>query len=135
MKQILLIMTAALAGCTMAGDEQAESIRAADDRRALADRLAGRVAGPAQSCVPLRTLRGNRGYGEDTIVFEGAGRTLYVNKTRSPCPRLDPWNAIRIRTIGSSLCANEPIHVFDPTTGTEFGSCSLGEFTPYRREG
>ena len=136
MRRFILPIAAAatLGGCAMSDGPEAAAATSADDSRALAEALAGRTAGPPQQCVQRSTLRGNRGYGERTIVFEGPGDTLYVNRTRNACPRLRPWNAIRIRTMGNSLCSNELVQVFDPTTGTEYGGCSLGEFTPYRRE-
>jgi len=135
MRQFILPIAAAaaLGGCTMSDGPETASAASSDGSRALAEVLAGRTAGPPQQCVQLNTLRGNRGYGENTIVFEGPGDLVYVNRTRSACPRLQPWNAIRIRTIGNSLCSNELVQVFDPQTGTEYGGCSLGEFTPYRR--
>jgi len=137
MKQFILPIAAAaaLGGCAMSQDPESAAATSTEDRRALAEALGDRVAGPAQQCVQRSTLRGNRGYGERTIVFEGPGSTLYVNRTLNACPRLRPWNAIRIRTMGNSLCSNELVQVFDPTTGTEYGGCSLGEFTPYRRAG
>jgi hypothetical protein len=137
MKLIILPIAAAaaLGGCAMSDGPETTAATSAEDGRALAEALGDRVAGPAQQCVQRNTLRGNRGYGERTIVFEGPGSTLYVNRTRSACPRLQPWNAIRIQTMGNSLCSNELVQVFDPATGTEYGGCSLGEFTPYRRAG
>ena len=137
MKQYILPIAAAaaLGGCAMSEDPETAAATTAEDRRALAETLGDRVAGPPQQCVQRNTLKGNRGYGEHTIVFEGPGSTLYVNRTRNACPRLRPWNALRIRAQGNSLCSNELVQVFDPVTGTDYGSCSLGEFTPYRRAG
>jgi hypothetical protein len=85
------------------------------------------------TCVNSRDLRGNRTVGENHILFQGNGDRLWVNETRGSCPSLNFGRALRFRTTGTQFCQGEIAAVFDPTSGVEYGSCSLGEFTPYRR--
>jgi hypothetical protein len=96
--------------------------------------LAGRTAGRPQSCVMLTQLRGNKTYGEGVIVFEGqTDRTIYVNRPPAGCPELGWDRALRTRTTTGQLCSNDIVTVFDPTSGMQYGSCSLGDFVPYTR--
>jgi hypothetical protein len=125
---------ASLAACSMTGDEPARAF--ADEERLLAEAVGNRtVAGRPQQCVQSRELGGNRGVGANIIVFDGPGQGVYVNRTRSECPRIGDWNTVVVRSTGSSLCANDIIHVVDLQNGVDYGACSLGEFTPYRRGG
>ena len=130
MRTILLVPLAALAACTAAADEVETSPA---DQAALTEALAGRTAGDPVACVRSQELRGNRSVGERMILFDGPGNTVYVNRTRSSCPRIQPWNALRWQSTQTAMCAGEIVRVFDPTTGVELGACGLGEFTPYRR--
>ncbi|HEY0112378.1 MAG TPA: DUF6491 family protein [Allosphingosinicella sp.] len=131
MKTLLLIGIAALsAGCAM--NEEVESDRV--DADLLASELRGyEQAGAPVSCVSLRDLRGNRSAGEGAIIFDGSGRQLWVNRPRDGCPNMRFGHALRINTTMSRLCSGEIVTVFDPVARLDVGSCSVGEFTPYRR--
>jgi hypothetical protein len=131
-KIILSAAIASLAACTMTGDKPARA--SADEETRLAAMTAGLVPGRPQQCVQRNLLQGNRG-GENYIVFDGPGRSLYVNRTRGECPRITDWNTVTVRSSGSSMCAMDVIHVVDLQTGVDYGACSLGDFIPYRREG
>ena len=96
--------------------------------------IAGRTAGPPQTCVSQQLLGGNKTYGEGVIVFEGnTNSTLYVNRPPAGCPELRWDRALRTRTTSTQLCSNDIVTVFDPVSHIEYGSCSLGEFVEYRR--
>jgi hypothetical protein len=128
---------ALVAGCVNESDEMSAAAAAvgnAVEADALAEALAGRTAGAPRSCVRLQDVRNTRGAGPDTILFDGPGDVVYVNRARSSCPDIKSWHAIRTRTLGTNLCSGELIRVFDPNSGIEFGGCSLGEFVPWRRE-
>jgi hypothetical protein len=131
MKKSLFVL-AALAGCTaQTPPEMTEAQQAS-----LTDTLAGYTAGPPVSCVNQRLLRDNRSYGEGVIVFSGITRsTLWVNRPAAGCPELRSSRALRTRTPSTQLCRGDIASVFDPVSGIEYGSCALGDFTPYRRAG
>lgn len=96
--------------------------------------IAGRTAGPPQSCVNMTQLRGNRTYGEGVMVFDGTTNSvIYVNRPPNGCPELKWSRALRTRTSTNQLCRNDIVTVFDPTSGIEYGGCGLGDFVPYRR--
>jgi hypothetical protein len=114
----------------------------AEGRRAPAPRESGSLAGalrnyeqsgPAVSCVSTRDLRGNRSAGEGSILFEGQGRMLWVNRPPSGCPELGLGRALKTQIPGTRLCRGDIVTVFDPVSGFEGGSCGLGDFTPYKR--
>jgi hypothetical protein len=126
-----LLGLAALAACTASADDRVEA--SAAEEAALGEALGGRTAGRPVSCVRQQDLRNSRGAGPGTILFDGPGDLVYVNRTLSACPAIRPWYAIRHRTTQTAMCTGELIQVFDPANGVEYGGCTLGEFTPYRR--
>jgi hypothetical protein len=131
MKTIVAAAILALAaGCTA---EPPAQLSATNEAK-LAEALGGRVqAGPPQSCVTQRNLGGNRSAGEGAIIFSTSGSDLvYVNRPRAGCPDIRS-GAIRTRTTTSQLCSGDIVEMFDPVNNIPYGSCALGEFTPYRR--
>jgi hypothetical protein len=132
MKKLVAISLAVLtAGC--AAQEPMEMT--AEAQTQLAEELRGRSAGAPVNCVSQRLLRGNRSVGESAIIFEGPGSVIYVNRPAAGCPDLEPGRALITRKPSTQLCAGDIATVFDPVTRFEYGSCGLGEFTPYRRTG
>ena len=130
MKHLALPLLAGLvAGCM--AQEPVELSPAAQTR--LAQELEGRTAGPSQACVPQQTLRGNRSIGDGVMLFDGPGEIVYVNRPAGGCPSLEFGRALVTRSISSQLCRGDIVTVVDPTTGTEYGGCGLGDFVPYRR--
>ena len=91
--------------------------------------LAGTVAGKPISCLSPRTITDQRIVSESTILFR-AGR-WYRNDLRTACPGLDDRHTIIVRSYGSGTCEGDIFQVADLTSGTTYGSCSLGSFTPY----
>jgi hypothetical protein len=133
MKAIIMLLAASLAaGCTHNGGPEAKA-QAAKADAALASALSGRIAGPPQDCVSEPELGGNKAYGRDVIVFSGRVEdVLYVNRLAGGCAGLDFGWAVKAKTPATRLCRGDIVTVFDPISGAEFGSCGLGQFTPYR---
>lgn len=138
MKNIIILLSSAIlvAGCTHGGSPEASAsaqAQAAEDEAALATALAGRVAGPPQDCVAEGELGTQKTYGRSVIVFTGrTGDVLFVNRTTSACPDV-AGRSLKTTTSMTRLCRGDNIIVYEPASGAEFGGCSLGEFTPYRR--
>jgi hypothetical protein len=130
MKQVVTLGLACLAlGCAPAEPIESSAEAQAD----VAEALAGRIAGPPVQCVELRDLRGNRSLDDDSILFEGRGDTVYVNRPPGGCASLRNGRALRTMTNMSRLCRGDIVTVFDTLSGTEYAGCGLGEFVPYRR--
>jgi len=136
MKTLTALFAAILAvGCAHGGGPNAGASatgQAGGDEAALAAALDGRVAGPAQDCVDEVDLGGTRSYGRDVLVFKSVVRdTVYVSRPPGGCAELTSGRALKTRSTTDRLCRGDIITVFDPGSGMEYGSCGLGEFTPY----
>ena len=130
-KLLLLVCAAGLAGCA-ATDDDVEA--RADGEATLAAELADyEQVGEPESCVPLRTLGGNRSAGEGAIIFDGPGSRIYVNRPPAGCPELRFGRSLQIRTSSSQLCRGDIATVFDSPSNMTYGACGLGDFTPYER--
>ncbi len=131
MKKIVAISLATLAAAACAPAAPLEMTEAAQSQ--LAEELRGRVAGPPVSCVSQHLLRGNRSIGEGAIIFDSTSNLLYVNRPPAGCPELRHGRALVTRTSTGQLCRGDIASVLDTASGMQFGSCGLGDFTPYRR--
>jgi len=138
MKTVIMLCAAMLAvGCAHNRAPEATApaqAQAAEDEAGLAAALSGRIAGPPQDCIDQVDLGGNKSYGRGVIVFTGrTDEVVYVNRPPGGCPDLYPGRALKTRTTTTRLCRGDNVTVFDPLSGMEYGGCSLGAFTPYRR--
>ncbi len=131
---VILLAALPLAACAHNAAPRATTrAKAAGDEAALANVLKGRVAGPPQECVNLVQLTDNRAYGRDVIVFNGPTKdTVWVNRPPNGCLYLEPGRALLVKPTTDQLCRGDSVTVLDPTSGTQFGGCGLGQFTPYR---
>lgn len=106
----------------------------AEDQAVLAEELRGRTADDPVSCVSQTSLGGgNRSVGEGVILFEGRSGRLYVNRPRGGCPVLGRDRALVTQSTSSQLCRGDIARVVDLFSNIDYGSCVLGEFTPYSR--
>ena len=61
------------------------------------------------------------------------GHTVYVNTTLGECNNMsDDSYALVTRNVGPQLCRGDLATVTDASSGMTVGSCSLGDFVPYR---
>jgi hypothetical protein len=133
MKQIIALaaLSLAAAGCTASAEDQA--IARADGEATLAAELRNyQPSGAPVSCIPLRNLSGNRSAGEGAVIF-GTGSRVWVNRPPAGCPLINDGRTLTLRTSGSQLCRGDIVNVVDAGSGIQYGSCGLGDFTPYRR--
>lgn len=97
----------------------------------LAAMLAGKIAGPAQECLPLSDAQDMQIIDARTIVFR-TGSTVYVNPLRGACAGIGITSVLVMKPFGSiGHCENDIAEVLDPSTGMITGSCQLGPFIPY----
>jgi hypothetical protein len=122
-----------LASAAIAGGATAATGPEPDHEADLARILAGRVERPAVACVNIRNLGGNRTVG-DAIVFGGGMRRIYVNRPAGGCPDLDHGRSLTLRATTGQVCRGDIVTVVDRLSGTSFGGCGLGDFTPYDRQ-
>ena len=128
----ILMLTAALAGLT-ACETATEPQQRSAQMQATYDRLlAGKVAGPAVKCLPTRNSSDMTVIDDNTILFRD-GRTIYLNQPLGGCGNLhQSGRALVTRNVGPQLCRGDIATVVDNTSGITVGSCSLGDFIPYR---
>ena len=128
MKPIAILLLAGFAvGC--APQEPVEMSQ--DDQSRLAEALAGREPGAPQSCVSNRDVRNSRVVG-DAVIYEGPGTMLYLNRTSGGCNTQAGRSLVSSNPTGN-LCRGDIVRSVDPVSGTDWGSCTLGDFVPYRR--
>ena len=125
---VTLPLAAFLFGCV--AQEPVELSR--ETRSRLDEAVAGRAAGPPQACVSQRDLRASHTLGEGAVLFEGPGTLIYVNRTSGGC-NTDFGRSLVTRTPSNQLCRGDIVRSVEPVSGTDWGSCTLGDFTPYRR--
>ena len=103
-------------------------------RLQLASVLAGRVAGQSLHCIPnYRSIRHIEGIGPDLILEDG--RTVYVSHTAGGCDQAghSGYYLVTMPFNGSNLCSGDLARVVTAPGGIQAGSCSVGEFVPYRK--
>ena len=125
----LLLLTVFLCGCVVEAPGEFQS----KTRSGVPAELAGRHAEPAQRCVRLHELRGNRPAGNGAIIFEGPGTLVYLNRFQNSCPQLGFGHVLQTRSTNGFLCEGQHVEVVDPDTGIGFGACQLGPFIPQRK--
>ena len=129
----LLLAVAALTSCSTAMGPSPEV--GARSQAELQRLLVGRVAGAPVSCLPPGRSGDMTHIAGGTVVFR-SGSTYYVNNMRGGCANLNSQNALLTRQFGGGgLCSGEIAQIIQPTSGMTVGSCSFGEFIPYRRVG
>ena len=128
------ILMIGLAATTLVACESTmEPMGRSDRDQAIYDReLAGKVAGKVEKCLPLHRTRDMEVIDDHTILFRD-GHTVYVNTTLGDCNNMsDDSYALVTRNVGPQLCRGDLATVTDASSGMTVGSCSLGDFVPYR---
>jgi len=125
----IFAVAVALAGCVTQPPAQPTAQAQAE----LESLVAGRVAGPAVSCLPSYRGKDMVRIDEGTVAFREGG-TVYVNRLQGECNGLNSgFYTLVTRSYGTGLCRGDIAHVTDMSTGMIVGSCAIGDFIPYRR--
>lgn len=127
MRSVILICAAALTAgsCAQPGTP--------NDTAAFSRELAGRIAGPAQTCVGTFQGQNLRVVDRHTVAYE-VGRTMWVNRLAADCPALEPLNTVIVEPkLGSQYCRGDHIRGLEPGGIIPGSTCFLGQWVPYRR--
>ena len=124
----LLPLLLLLYGCAPTGPLPAPS---SDD--GLARELAGRVAGPAQSCVPVSVSARALQIADRRAIVYREGGTIWVNRLSDDCPGFHPSDTLVVEIYGGRYCRGDRVYVRSPGSNIPGPACLLGEFVPYRR--
>jgi hypothetical protein len=128
----MIITAVLLSGCAAAPSGMPSKYEASEQARLDKD-LEGYTAGKPQNCVDLRDLGGPESYGESVLVFRSGRGLLYKNQVSGSCNNVGRHEALITRPFGSQLCRGDIARTADLSAGMTTGSCSLGEFVPYRK--
>jgi hypothetical protein len=129
----LLLIGAALVGCSTTAAQQAQ-VRSPQKQQEYERLVAGKVAGPPQSCLPHYSSNDMVVIDENTIAFRDGTRRVYVNHMQGGCNNLGGTYALVTRQFGNAeLCRGDIGQVVDLTNHFTVGSCVFGDFIPYTR--
>lgn len=108
---------------------------AAADQAKLDKALAGLVPGRPQTCIDPRRYPDTTRIG-DKIVYGDTRHDVYVVDTGGGCTNgLRRDDAIVTKSITGQLCRGDILQTVDLLSHTMSGSCSFGDFVPYRKPG
>lgn len=110
-----------------------EARRAATAQAGLDKALAGLVPGRPQACL----YQDRAGYQTqrfgDTILYKRSRNEVYRVDTGGGCFGLSRGDAIVTETRSGQLCRGDIVRTVDLTSRIQSGSCSFGDFVPYKR--
>lgn len=131
-KLIFAIPAAMLLAVPAMGGEKIELTE--KQQTELDQRLEGRTAGEAQSCITANDQREMTVISDDILIFGSRrnARTIYVNNPPGGCRNADR-SILSYSRPTSSLCQGDAIDLIDSGTGMSTGSCAFGEFVPYTK--
>ena len=98
----------------------------------LAQETAGRVPGPAMSCIPYEINESIRVIDQQTLVY-GWGRTIFINRLGAACPGLRPTSTLIVEPNGSRYCRGDRMRSQDAGVAVPGPTCLLGDWVPYRK--
>lgn len=132
-KTAILPLIALLASCAAEPSPRAIKYQA-EQAAKLEKALVGYTPGKPQSCVDLRDLTRPESYGDATILYSTSSRLIYRNDVSGGgCGGAGRDYIMVNEVFGSRLCRGDITRLVDRTSGFYAGSCSLGDFVPYRR--
>ena len=80
---------------------------AAPDETVVAEALAGRTPGPAQTCVNTNQAENLHVLNAQTVAY-GYGRTIYINRLAAACPGLAQLNTVIVEAgTGGQYCRGD----------------------------
>jgi len=121
---ILLATVAMIAGCTRPA--------VPDNAQAFAQEIAGRTAGPAESCIPATQKQNLRVVDAQTLAYDD-GPTVWVNHLSAPCPGIAAMSTVIVEPkLGTQYCSGDHVRGLEPGAIIAGPTCFLGAWVPYR---
>jgi hypothetical protein len=133
MRYWAMIGLLALAACAPTEAERRRSDDAAARSQSKLEReLRGLVAAGSANCLPSIRQRQARAYGA-TIVYEVSKNLKYRSDTTGGCEGMERGDILITQSPTGNLCRGDIATTVDPASRFQTGSCSFGDFVPYRR--
>jgi len=98
----------------------------------LSRQLAGRVAGPPQTCVVTVSSGALTAVDASTLAYHSES-TIFLNHPDAPCPAIAPLSTLIVDAAPGRYCRGDRVR------GVEFGGgipgpvCILGDWIAYRK--
>jgi len=99
----------------------------------LAKELAGLVPGQPQACLPTYRSQDMVPIDDDTILFRVGKNLVYRNELNGACTTPGSGYTLVTRSTSTGLCRGDIAQIVDLHSHVVVGSCSFGDFIPYRR--
>jgi hypothetical protein len=132
-----IALIAAVTGCNYAPPPQQAALTDARAQAKLATLLAGKVAGPPQSCLPSYRSNDMIVIDDYTIAFRDGTDRVWVTHPQGGCNLLGSGSyALVTRNFGGmGLCRGDIGSVVDVRNRSTVGSCAMSDFVPYKTPG
>ena len=124
---LLSAMTLGLAVLGLA----ASAVAQAQTQTPRTDPAALKATGKPVNCLPMNTVRSTIQAGDKVIMFNTTSNKWYRNDLRNGCSLLGNDRILVFNNMtNGQYCSLDMFSVVDNASRTNYGSCSLGEFTP-----
>ncbi|UZK65845.1 hypothetical protein [Sphingomonas sp. M1-B02] len=109
--------------------------RSPDSRGAKVERsLDGLTPGAPLRCLRRGEANQIRSFGNSILYVAGRNR-IWRNDVVGTCAGLARGDIVVTKSLGSDACSGDLVQTRAATGGMLTGSCSLGNFVPYTKEG
>jgi hypothetical protein len=99
----------------------------------FAQAIAGRTAGPAQTCISNNPAENLHVLDAQTVAY-GYGHTIWINRLAAECPALSSANSIIVEAgVGGQYCRGDRVRGREPAATIAGPGCNLGDWVPYRQ--
>jgi hypothetical protein len=89
-----------------------------------------KVSGEPRACISNRGNVSSTPAGDSVLMFRTGANTWFRNDLRSRCPGLSRDAILVFRSSTSQHCDMDLFDIVDRVSRINFGTCSLGRFTP-----
>jgi hypothetical protein len=129
MRILFPLLAIALTGCAASAMPQAKP----GDEAKLAAELAGLTPQKPVSCISDYGPASIKAYGP-TILYKVGRGLVYRTETGGGCEKIGRGDVLVTQSLlGGRLCSGDIAQTYDRMSRVQTGSCSLGDFTPYRK--
>ncbi len=126
-KRATLLLVAALMGATLMVASPAAAAATKPERL---DVTLLQPTGEVRRCIQSRMNVSTRPAGDTALMFRESGNRWWRNDLRGSCPAMRDSRALVFRNATGQYCELDLFDVVDTLSRSNFGTCSLGKFTP-----